>query len=170
MAEEKTEQNEQPEKAKSNVILIVVIVFLFIILLGFGGGGYYLYQDLKSDQSGETNKKIEKVEKKEINDDEVIEKDTEEFIVNIIGSSRTYLKIKMTLVFAEDDFDEELYTKKTPYVTDSILGLLSSKTRDEISTLGGKTDLKDELKTKLNLLLPKELEVRKILFTTFVMQ
>jgi flagellar basal body-associated protein FliL len=76
----------------------------------------------------------------------------------------------MTLVFDGETFDEEIYNKKAPYTTDTIISVLSSKVKEEIATYGGKIDLKDELKTKLNMVLPKELEISKILFTTFVMQ
>jgi len=170
MAEEVEGQEEvieeQPKK-KKNILLIVIIVVLFLVIIGMGVT-MYMFMNGEENPNGEPVKQ-EKVEKK-VEDMETIEKQTEQLIVNIQGSGRTYLKIQMTLVFDGETFDEEIYNKKAPYMTDAIISVLSSKVKEELATYGGKIDVKDELKTKLNMVLPKELEISKILFTTFVMQ
>jgi len=171
MAEEEVqeEQIEEQPKKKKPIGLIIIIVVLFLVIIGMGVA---MFMFMNSDNLEENNQqKVEKVEKKtSISDENSLEKQTEELIVNIQGTGRTYLKIQMTLVFDNETFDEEIYNKKVPYITDTIIGVLSSKVKEEIATYGGKIDLKDELKSKLNMMLPKELEISKILFTTFVMQ
>jgi flagellar basal body-associated protein FliL len=178
MADETQEEVVEEPKKQKNTLLLVLIGIMFLMMIGMGVAGFMYIQNMEENKDPNQKEKVEKVEIEEDADDNgdgdgdksVIEQSTDELIVNIQGKGRTYLKIKMTLVFDAATFNEEVYTKKVPYITDSIIGLASSKVKEEISTFGGKVDFKDELKTKLNMILPKELEVSKILFTTFVMQ
>ena len=176
MADETQEDVVEEPKKQKNTLLLVLIGIMFLMMIGMGVAGFMYIQNMEENKDPNQKEKVEKVEIEEDADDNgdgdksVIEQSTDELIVNIQGKGRTYLKIKMTLVFDAETFNEEVYTKKVPYITDSIIGLASSKVKEEISTFGGKVDFKDELKTKLNMILPKELEVSKILFTTFVMQ
>ena len=55
-------------------------------------------------------------------------------------------------------------------VQDAIISVLSSKRSDELISHDGKERLKDELKAKINTVLPTGLSVVKILFTDFIIQ
>ena len=55
-------------------------------------------------------------------------------------------------------------------VHDSITSVLSSKRSDELISFDGKERLKDELKAKINTVLPTGMQVQKILFTDFIIQ
>ena len=55
-------------------------------------------------------------------------------------------------------------------VHDAITTVLSSKRSDELASNDGKERLKDELKAKINTVLPTGMSVKKILFTDFIIQ
>ena len=57
-----------------------------------------------------------------------------------------------------------------PAVHDAITTVLSSKRADELVSNDGKERLKDELKAKINTVLPAGMQVQKILFTDFIIQ
>jgi flagellar basal body-associated protein FliL len=57
-----------------------------------------------------------------------------------------------------------------PLVHDAITTVLSSKRSDELVGNEGKERLKDELKAKINTVLPPGMQVVKILFTDFIIQ
>ena len=57
-----------------------------------------------------------------------------------------------------------------PAVHDAITTVLSSKRSDELVGNEGKERLKDELKAKINTVLPAGMQVQKILFTDFIIQ
>ncbi|HEU5315059.1 MAG TPA: flagellar basal body-associated FliL family protein [Chloroflexota bacterium] len=57
-----------------------------------------------------------------------------------------------------------------PAVHDAITTVLSSKRSDELVGNDGKERLKDELKAKINTVLPTGMTVQKILFTDFIIQ
>jgi flagellar basal body-associated protein FliL len=58
----------------------------------------------------------------------------------------------------------------TAAVHDAITTVLSSKRSDELVNNDGKERLKDELKAKINTVLPTGMTVQKILFTDFIIQ
>jgi flagellar protein FliL len=55
-------------------------------------------------------------------------------------------------------------------VHDAITTVLSAKRSDELISNDGKERLKDELKAKINTVLPTGMSVQKILFTDFIIQ
>ena len=55
-------------------------------------------------------------------------------------------------------------------VHDAITTVLGSKRSDELISNDGKERLKDELKAKINTVLPSGMAVKKILFTDFIIQ
>ena len=57
-----------------------------------------------------------------------------------------------------------------PLVQDAITTVLSSKRSDELVGNEGKERLKDELKAKINTVMPAGMQVVKILFTDFIIQ
>ena len=57
-----------------------------------------------------------------------------------------------------------------PQVHDAITTVLSAKRADEILTTDGKERLREELRAKLNTVMPAGQQVTKILFTEFILQ
>lgn len=89
----------------------------------------------------------------------------EPFILNV-GSR--FLKLSINLELSSSTATKKAKVK-TGAIRDAIIMLVTSKMPDEISSFGGKQQLKDELLTKLNGILG-EGNVKNIYFTDFVMQ
>ena len=95
--------------------------------------------------------------------------DLEPFIVNLADTPETrYLKLTVKLELENDSVKEEV-TKRTPQVRDAILILLTSKDSVTVRSTQGKFQLRDELTSRVNAVLPKA-GVRSAYFTDFVVQ
>ena len=93
----------------------------------------------------------------------------EPFIVNIYdGQELRYLKVKVEMEMAgvgvKTDLDSRLAA-----IRDAILVLLSTKTLQDIQDVQGKNQLKDEIMTAINKIIPPG-KIAKIYFTDFVVQ
>jgi len=92
----------------------------------------------------------------------------EPFIVNIYdGQELRYLKVKVEIEMAAA-VKGELDARVAP-IRDAILILLSAKTLQDIQDVQGKNQLKEEIMTALNKILPPG-KIAKIYFTDFVVQ
>jgi flagellar FliL protein len=91
------------------------------------------------------------------------------FVVNILDRDRDrYLKLKAELELEDTKLEEEL-SSRLPQIRDLIIGLLGSKTFDDIRTIEGKNFLREEMLLRINALLVTG-KVRRIFFTEFVVQ
>jgi flagellar FliL protein len=93
----------------------------------------------------------------------------EPFIVNIYdGQELRYLKVKVELEMAGVGVKAELDSRLAP-IRDAILVLLSTKTLQDIQDIQGKNQLKDEILSSINKIIPPG-KIAKIYFTDFVVQ
>jgi len=93
----------------------------------------------------------------------------EPFIVNIYdGQELRYLKVKVELEMAGVGVKTELDSRLAP-IRDAILVLLSTKTLQDIQDIQGKNQLKDEILSSINKIIPPG-KIAKIYFTDFVVQ
>jgi flagellar FliL protein len=94
------------------------------------------------------------------------------FVVNLQDTSGNgYLRVTIELGLAaaakEDDKDKQ--ASYLPRVRDTILGVLGSRSVDELLTPDGKTKLKSDLLDAVNARVP-ELQCKEIYFTEFLVQ
>lgn len=94
------------------------------------------------------------------------------FVVNLQDASGNgYLRVTISLGLGgptkEDDKDKE--TTSLPRVRDTILGVLGSRSVDELLTPDGKTKLKADLLDAIDKSVP-ELDCKEIYFTEFLVQ
>ena len=163
---------------KTSNKLILTLGFIFILLFGgLGYGGFILYE--KINKINNLNKTINNTnnsnKKEDITPDikkNVIGfvKDTEELVLNLSSSKnkRNYLKIKINFELRTQD-DEEIFNQYQAVIFDTVLSITSSKTRQDLMSIGGKESLKEELKEELNLKLPSKI-IKNIYFRKFVIQ
>ncbi|MGD9239459.1 MAG: flagellar basal body-associated FliL family protein [Desulfobacterales bacterium] len=91
------------------------------------------------------------------------------FIVNLADQERNrYLRVTMDLELAAAT-DTRKLSERLPQVRDRILMLLPSKRFADISSMEGKTALRDEIISKINSLFPENV-ITDIFFTEFVVQ
>jgi len=172
MAEEKDNQEESSqEKANEsgNKLLLVIILVLLLFLLIIGGLVAYFLLSGSDETNPQEQQKIEKQHKINSMTDigPIYPLDT--FIANLAASdAKRYLKCKIDLELDSPELQQEV-DKKIPPIRDAIIGILTSKTIEEIQTLKGKEKLKEEIKRKVNSLLTTG-EIKNVYFTEFVIQ
>lgn len=91
------------------------------------------------------------------------------FVVNLSDPGRPrFLKLVMDVELENEKSKNEIEMIK-PKARDSIITLLSSKTTEELSTVGDKQKLKNEILHRLNSLMTSG-KVREVYFTDFMVQ
>ncbi|RUM67915.1 MAG: flagellar basal body protein FliL [Sulfurospirillum sp.] len=176
-----TQEVKEEKKGGSNIILIVIVSLLFVLVIGGAAMAYFM---LKSDSEviDEANKATSNMQAKQINSSSSSKSQRvtnyakigpmypmDQFIVNLYneGSSR-YLKTTINFELSLPELSSEMDTKK-PLIRDIVIKTLSAKTYEEISTIRGKENLKDEIVSKVNQVLTDG-KVNNIFFTDFVIQ
>jgi len=160
----------------NNKSVIVILIFLSIIMIGvITVGGYFLYKKIEVIEQSKTEKSIEG---KNINsvpmpiiDGELgFIKESEDLTVNLSSSKnkKNYLKIKINFELNKSG-SESLFDTYSAIIFDNILTICSSKTKEELMSIGGKEDLKEELKASINSHLPTPI-IKRIYFRIFVIQ
>lgn len=92
------------------------------------------------------------------------------FTVNVLSEdgNEHYLKVDMSLEMAEQDISPELEEKKDE-LRDIIIGIISSKSMEEVSLPDEKDKMKKEIIEQINLHLAQT-KVKNVFFTNFVEQ
>ncbi len=169
---------EIEKKGGSNVLLIVVASVLFLILIGGGVAGYLLLnedEEVLSDankavQTQAVTKRTTTNSTRGTNYAEVGQMyPMEQFVVNLYseGGGR-YLKTALNFELAGEELAMELDAKK-PLIRDIVIRALSAKTYEEISTIKGKENLKDEIVLGVNEVI-SDGKINNLFFTDFVIQ
>ena len=183
MAEETTQEATvvETKKGGSNILLIIVVVMLFLILLGGAAAAYFMLNEdsevledanqAKQTQVQAPAKTAQSTSSSRSTDYSKIGPmyPMDQYIVNLYneGSSR-YLKTTINFELSIPELSAEMDTKK-PLIRDIVIKTLSAKTYEEISTIRGKENLKDEIVSKVNQVLTDG-QVNNIFFTDFVIQ
>lgn len=93
----------------------------------------------------------------------------DKFVVNLITKrGKRYLRVKISLELDSENVLAELEMKKV-VLSDTIIDILTARTKQELSTSKGKNRLKDELVTRINSSLIDGF-VKNVFFTEFIIQ
>jgi len=181
VAQQEVEATPQ-QQGGSSKLLIILSAVLFLILIG---GGVIAYMMLTSDDeviedaNSAKASKVIKQKKAPVNNNGSVRNNDftqvgpmfglDKFIVNLAsdGGSR-YLRTSINLELSSEEFQAEV-EKKKPLIRDIIIKVLSAKSYEEISTIRGKENLKDELVSELNKIFTDG-NIQNIFFTEFVIQ
>jgi len=154
----------------SNKILLLLIGVVMVLMLGLGGGLFMMWNKLStlnSQSVANAGEKPDQEVKLEHPLGPIFSLDT--FIVNLAdkGGNR-YLRVTMDLELGNAELETEI-NKRLPQVRDSILMILPTKRFEDISTVQGKTALRDEMLETINGYLAQG-KITKIYFKEFVVQ
>lgn len=181
MADEKTaEESKEAEGGggkKKNLLIFIIIGVLVLLLVGGGLLAFLLMGG--SDQPPEAQMQQAAPQGAGASGASRASKSSlltvgpmyplDQFIVNLMSQGgKRYLKTTMTLELSDEAMSAEI-EKKSAVLRDVIIGVLSSKTVEEISTERGKEKLKEELVSSINEVLVDGY-VKNIFFTDFVIQ
>ncbi len=154
----------------SNKILVLLIGVMMMLMLGLGGGLFMMWNQLSAlnaQSVADAGEQPDEVVSLEQSLGPIFSLDT--FIVNLADKGGTrYLRVTMDLELGNSDLEDELY-KRLPQVRDSLLMILPSKRFEDISTVQGKTALRDEMLEALNGYLGQG-KITNIYFKEFVVQ
>lgn len=169
------EEAKKEKKAKSGNLVVIILIVLIVLLIGIFGLVAYL-AFFSSDSSAEEGTDKQVVEEQQTDKKKPQTADSGEvgvifpldaFTANLLSENGSrYLKCTMELEQNIPTLTPELEGKKGK-IRDIIIGVLSSKTYEEISTTKGKQRLKDEIKDKINAILNDGF-IKNIYFTDFV--
>ncbi len=154
----------------SNKILVLLIGVMMLLMLGLGGGLFMLWNQLSAlnaQSVADAGAQPDKVASLEQPLGPIFPLKT--FIVNLADKGGTrYLRVTMDLELGNPELKNEL-NKRLPQVRDSLLMILPSKRFEDISTVQGKTALRDEVLETLNGFLNQG-KITNIYFKEFVVQ
>ncbi len=183
-ATEKTEVVAEKKSGGTNILLIVIAAMLGLMLIGGGVGAYLLLSeddavmaDANQAQASQTEKQestpaaqetVKSIRKSDFTNIGPMYQ-LDQFIVNLFSEDGSrYLKTTINLEMSIPELSTELDAKK-PLIRDIIIKALSAKSYEEISTIAGKENLKDEIVSNVNAVL-KDGKINNVFFTDFVIQ
>ena len=170
MAEEEQSEATEAAPAKGGPGILVVLI-VAIMSVGAGAGGAYFMLDrnaapVEGEAASEGEEGEEPAEPVSYRDRLL---SLEPFIVNVGGDGYArFLKLKIELEADSVATRDELEGRR-PQLRDTTILLLSSKRLDDVAEFEGKSLLKDDIRDRINQLLP-EGRVESVLFTEFVVQ
>jgi len=167
---------------KNKFITILLVVMVILLLSAIGFFGYYLTNTKDANGNSLLSKitneapfnPIQKniIDTQHSNNSKIgFIKEMDELIMNLDVSkknSRNYLRIKINFELTNED-DEKLFDNYEALIFDKVLSICSSKSKEELMSIGGKDDLKEELKNNINRSLPSNI-IKNIYFREFVIQ
>lgn len=159
--------SEEKSSSGGSMIKIIIIVVLLLVL---GGGGFVGWKFMNSGDESSDEVTEEPPPKFNVNATPITY-NLDTYIVNLMGKtgmSKKYLKVGIMLGIGSEEQKPGIDQYK-PLINDSVLILLSSKTYNELGTVEGKIQLKQELIMRMNQVMGAPM-VKKIYFTEFVVQ
>jgi flagellar FliL protein len=155
----------------SNKIVFLLIGVLMVLMLGLGGGLFMMWNQLSALSTQSLANASDNPDQQKAIEHPPLGSifSLETFIVNLAGKGgNRYLKVTMDLELGNPELEAEI-TKRLPQVRDSILMILPTKRFEDISTVQGKTALREQLKEAINGFLAKG-KITNIYFKEFVVQ
>lgn len=152
----------------SNKLIFLIVAVLLVITIGLAGGFFMMWNKLSTLSTQANAAASSGAEQSQASSlGPLFKLDT--FIVNLADQKRSrYLRATMELELA-DSANTGRLEDRLPQIRDSILMILPSKRVVDITSMEGKTALRDEIIAKLNDLFAETI-VSNIFFTEFVVQ
>lgn len=175
------EEKEVPEKKAGNPMMLVLVVLIVILMAAIGGIGYMLYakgffdEKPADGQAAEVKRVDESAENKEF-----FKAGIKDLVLNITNAKgkEKLMKLSFSIKSIEPTIEILLADNKDE-VIDIVIQQISSRSSEELLTVGGKELLKEELLSEMNLIINeatsanediKRNNIKKLFFTTFVIK
>ena len=173
MAEAEKAPETGSEGKSSKAGLIVGAALVALNLAGLGAGAFLAYQAtlgfqppiLREPQALEDLRKEREVSAEK---GEPILYSLDPLTVNLLGTKRQMIRVKLTLRMMDHDGFEEVVARN-PAARDAIVRILNQKTFADVESIQGKLYLKDQIAVALNGFLKRGV-VKDIYFSDFVVQ
>lgn len=161
---------ESPQQKKSLTKMLPFIVIILLILIG---GGLFAFKIInKKPAQNQSTTSTDKTEPTPVSaplEEKQIYEITPAFTVNLTEfSGKKYLKISINLEYKDPQVKTDL-DKRLFQIKDSFITALAAKNSKELATEEGKQHLKDELISKINVIIGKD-KITNIYFGEFIIQ
>ncbi len=159
------------KERNTNKIILIAVIAVAVLFVGAVGGGFYMMWNKLADLDALVRPEEEEVDEETDGGLSTIGAmfPLDTFIVNLADEERKrYLRVTMQIELKEGE-PVEILEQRLVQVRDIILMILPTKRFQEIRSVNGKTVLRQEIMTRLNDLLKKEV-INNIYFTEFVVQ
>ena len=165
--DDKKKEGEETEEKKSGGGAMKMVLMIGLPLILFQAGiAYFLISKIAQPQQAVAD--VAEEEQDDSGEPGLLYM-VPDVIVNPAGTQGIrFLNITLALEFTNPDVEKEL-TEKEVQLRDILIGILVSKTLEDIDSSEEKDMLKEEIREKVNGLL-KSGKIRKVYFSNFVMQ
>ncbi len=172
---------EQKSSGGGKGLLIALIGLVIFLIIAVIGGGFFLYTHGLGNNGGAQQEHKEEVKKEEAADKGLYFKaDIADLVLNLTDSKGKEKILKLSFsIKSSDPAIAALVEEAKPEIMDKVISQISSRSSEELMTVGGKNLLRDELLVEINNIInevgAKKPEVsrnnvKQILFTTFVIK
>jgi len=165
------EEAAAPEKPKFDIKKLMVIGFLVLNVSTVGGGAYLVYAatlGFKSPKVTEDELNKEMIEFKKTLEEPAIYYTMDAFNTNLDGLPRRFIRVEVAVEMYDKEGFEELVTLGGG-ARDSIMRILNGKHFDQVETVQGKLQLKNDIISYLNASMKRGV-VKDVYFTKFQVQ
>lgn len=178
MAEENIEEVKQSSGGGKG-LMIVLIALVVILLIAVGIGGYLLFSSgVLNGQQGSQQEQAQK--ENSGSSDKTYKASINDLVLNITNAKgrEKLMKLSFSLKSTESKI-EQIVEEYKPEIVDIVITQVSSRSSEELLTVGGKALLREELLEDINSVINevtsnnKDIEkdnVKQLLFTTFVIK
>ena len=172
---------EQKSSGGGKGLLIALIGLVIFLIIAVIGGGFFLYTHGLGNNGGTQQEHKEEVKQEEATDKGLYFKaDITDLVLNLTDSKGKEKILKLSFsIKSSDPAIVALTEEAKPEIMDKVISQISSRSSEELMTVGGKNLLRDELLVEINNIInevgAKKPEVsrnnvKQILFTTFVIK
>jgi len=180
MAEEEVKE-EVKSSGGGKGILIVLIVLVVLLMGAVGAGAWYVLTQMPN-QNAQNSTKSDKVNKQEADEDAKVlyKAEINDLVLNITNSKGREKLMKLSFVIkSTEETIEQIVEENRAEIIDVVIAQISSRSSEELLTVGGKALLKEELLDEINRIINeatvtnediKKNNVKKLFFTSFVIK
>ena len=160
-------------------LMIVLIALVVILIFAVIGGAYFIYSQGAA-ANNNPSAAHEEVKKEESDKGLSFKADISDLVLNLTDSKgkEKLMKLSFSIKSSEPTI-AAIVTEFKPEIVDVVISQISSRSSEELLTVGGKNLLKDELLQDINNVVNEVTKtkpevsknnVKQILFTTFVIK
>ncbi len=183
MADEEVKKEEATEKKQGgkNTLMIVLIALIVLLIGAVGAIGYFVYTKDANAQvtSANDTAKDEKTEEKSSENQTFIAK-IEDLVLNITNAKGREKLMKLSFAIKSSEVTiEAIVEANNAEIIDAVIAQISSRSSEELLTVGGKALLKEEMLKEINAIVNeatasnediKRNNVKRLFFTSFVIK
>lgn len=181
------DEYEESSGGGGNKLVIILIALVLILLIAVGVGGYLLYSNgafsdeppMAEGAQPQAEQQVKKVSS-DADMGPTVNVAVEDLILNITTTKgrEKLMKLSFTLKCAQEGC-EALIEQIKPEIQDVVIIQTSSRSVEELLTVGGKALFKEELLDEINAVINEETKtnedikqniIRQLYFTTFVIK